>query len=294
MDFKEKMIDRKKLIDRELIRYLDSKSIYQQKIYESMRYSINAGGKRLRPILVLEACELVGGNIQDAIPFACAIEMIHTYSLIHDDLPAMDNDDFRRGKLTNHKIYGEGLAILAGDGLLNYAFEIMIEKIIEINNPNTIKAMHEISKASGVRGMIGGQVVDLLSEGKEIDKETLEFIHINKTSAMIEASIKAGALIGGATEGQYSVLSNYGKNIGLAFQIVDDILDVTGDEKKLGKKVGSDQDNNKATYPSIHGIEASKKFANELIRDSITDLDIFNDNADFLRKLSQYLEIREN
>lgn len=294
MDLKEKIHERKKLIDSELNRYLVSQNSYEQKVFESMKYSINAGGKRLRPILVLEACELVGGDIHNALPFACALEMIHTYSLIHDDLPAMDNDDFRRGKLTNHKIYGEGVAILAGDGLLNYAFEIMIEKILKSNDNNLIKAMKEISNASGVHGMISGQLVDLLSEGTRIDKETLEFIHLKKTAAIIEASIKSGALIGHATEEQYSALNNYGRCIGLAFQIVDDILDVIGDEKKLGKKIGSDEENNKVTYPSMYGIEASKKLANNLIKDGIKSLEIFGEKAYYLRELAKYLEIREN
>jgi len=293
MNIKERLRNRKELIDRELIKYFEREGLFQQTIIDSMKYSINAGGKRLRPILVLESCEMLGGNILDALPFACAIEMIHTYSLIHDDLPAMDNDDYRRGKLTNHKVYGEGVAVLAGDGLLNYAFEIMADRIIALNDIKYARAMLEISKASGIDGMIGGQVVDLESEGKSISKETLEFIHLKKTSAMIEASVKVGGIIGEASKEQYHALEKYSRCIGLAFQIVDDILDVIGDENKLGKRVGSDANNQKSTYPSLYGIEESKRIAQNLIDDSIKALEIFDGRADFLRELSLYLGVRE-
>lgn len=295
MDFKSELLQRKNRVENVLIEYFRDKLGHQKTVVESMEYSINAGGKRLRPILLIEVCKLLGGNEEDALAFACAIEMIHTYSLIHDDLPAMDDDDFRRGKPTNHKVYGEGVAILAGDGLLNLAFETMLEKILEKPElvDRGVKAMHIISNASGVKGMIGGQVVDLESEGKKIDEETLDFIHLTKTSAMIEASINAGAVIGGATEKQYTELENYGRSIGLAFQIVDDVLDVTGDEKKLGKKVGSDIDNEKSTYPSLYGIEKSKEMAAELFEKSLKSLEIFDTQADFLRELVEFLRVRE-
>lgn len=295
MDFKSELSQRKNKIDDILIKYFENKSCFQKTIVESMEYSIRAGGKRLRPIILIEVCQMIGGNIEDSLPFACAIEMIHTYSLIHDDLPAMDNDDYRRGNLTNHKVFGEGIAVLTGDGLLNLAFEVMLEKIIatpEIMDRG-IRAMQVISNASGVKGMIGGQVVDLESEGKNIDKETLEFIHLTKTSAMIEAAVKAGAIIGGATENQYKELANYGRNIGLAFQIVDDILDVIGDEVKLGKKVGSDIENKKSTYPSLYGIEESKKIASGLLKESLISLELFDDKAEFLRELVDFLRVRE-
>lgn len=295
MDFKSELLQRKNKIDDSLYLCFKEKRRLQKTVIESMEYSMQAGGKRLRPILLLEVCEMLGGNTKEALPFAQAIEMIHTYSLIHDDLPAMDNDDYRRGKLTNHKVYGEGIAILAGDGLLNLAFETMLESIC--GNPHLydrgIKAMQVISKASGVNGMIGGQVVDLECEGKKIDTETLDFIHLHKTSAMIEAAIKAGALIGGATENQYRDLENYGRCIGLAFQIVDDILDVIGDEAKLGKKVGSDIDNEKSTYPSLYGIEESKKMASSLIERSLKSLEGFDEKASFLRNLANFLGVRE-
>lgn len=202
-----------------------------------MNYSLKAGGKRLRPILTLEACKLVGGNEKDAYPFAVAIEMIHTYSLIHDDLPALDNDDLRRGRKTNHKVYGEAMAILAGDGLLNYAYEIMLRESLSKGEPEKyLKAINEIAKASGIYGMIGGQVVDIESEGKSIDMEKLDFIHMNKTAAIIIGCMRAGAIIGGASEEELENVTKYAKNIGLSFQIVDDILDIVGDEAKLGKK----------------------------------------------------------
>lgn len=295
MSFKSELLQRKNEVEDALYKYFQNKTCFQKTVIESMEYSIKAGGKRLRPILLLEVCKLVGGNSDDAMPFACAMEMIHTYSLIHDDLPAMDNDDFRRGKPTNHKVYGDGIAILAGDGLLNMAFEIMLEKIISAPYmmENGVKAMGVISKASGVKGMIGGQVVDLESEGKRIDKETLDFIHLTKTSAMIEGAIMAGAVMGGATESQFKELQTYGRGIGLAFQIIDDILDVVGDEEKLGKKVGSDIDNEKSTYPSIYGIEKSKEMALDLLENSLKSLEIFDEKADFLRELVEFLRIRE-
>ncbi len=295
MSFKPELLQRKNEVEDALYKYFENKTGFQKTVIESMEYSIKAGGKRLRPILLIEVCKLVGGNSDDAMPFACAMEMIHTYSLIHDDLPAMDNDDYRRGKPTNHKIYGDGIAILAGDGLLNMAFETMLEKVISAPYmmERGIKAMGVISNASGVHGMIGGQVVDLESEGKRIDKETLDFIHLTKTSAMIEGAIMAGAVIGGATESQYKELQTYGRGIGLAFQIIDDILDVVGDEAKLGKKVGSDIDNEKSTYPSIYGIERSKEMALDLLESSLESLEVFDEKADFLRELVEFLSIRE-
>ncbi|MCT4565269.1 MAG: polyprenyl synthetase family protein [Maledivibacter sp.] len=295
MDFKSQLLQRKTEIDKKICQCFENKSGLQQTVFESMEYSLKAGGKRLRPVLLLEVCEMLGGNINDAVEFALAIEMIHTYSLIHDDLPAMDNDDYRRGKLTNHKVYGEGIAILAGDGLLNLAFETMIDKIDR--NPHLlhkgVKAMQIISKASGVNGMIGGQVVDLECEGKKVDAQTLDFIHHHKTSVMLEAAINAGAMLGEATEDEYEKLQNYGKCIGLAFQIVDDILDVIGDEKKLGKKVGSDVYNEKSTYPSLYGIEESRRIVSRLIEDSRKSLEIFGEKAEFLRGLAKYLEDRD-
>ena len=241
MEFKQTLKQRANQVESLLKEYMPSEEGYQKTIMESMNYSLSAGGKRLRPILTMEACKVVGGNVEDAIPFAMAIEMIHTYSLIHDDLPALDNDDLRRGKKTNHIVYGEDMAILAGDALLNYAFEVMLSNSIDKENPNKyLNAINEIAKTSGIYGMIGGQVVDIQSENKQISKEMLDYIHNNKTAAIIIGCMRAGAIIGDATQEQLEKITKYAKNIGLSFQIVDDILDIVGDESKLGKKVGSD------------------------------------------------------
>lgn len=295
MNLKEELKEKLKIIDQALDQYLPAEKNLQHTIFESMRYSIFAGGKRLRPILMLKASEFVGGKMEDVLPFACAIEMIHTYSLIHDDLPAMDDDDYRRGKPTNHKVYGEGMAVLAGDGLLNYAFELMLQEILKNgeNLERKVAAMKEIATASGIHGMIGGQVVDLLSENKQISKETLDFIHNNKTAALIIASIKAGAILGGANEEELRCLTEFAKNIGLGFQITDDILDIIGDEKKLGKKVGSDTENNKSTYPSLYGLEESMKKVDELYNKSVQAIEHFRDEAKFFICLSDYLVKRE-
>ena len=267
---------------------------YQKTIFEAMNYSLKAGGKRLRPILTLEACRIVGGNEEDAIPFAIAIEMIHTYSLIHDDLPALDDDDLRRGRPTNHKVYGDAMAILAGDGLLNYAFEIMLKSSIGKENPaKYLNAINEIAKSSGVYGMIGGQVVDIESEDKKIEMEKLDFIHLNKTAAIIVGCMRAGAIIGDATEKQLENITKYATNIGLSFQIADDILDITGDESKLGKKVGSDIDNNKSTYPSLIGLEKSKEIANDLINEAKTRISNIKGDTEFLNDLAEYIVARD-
>ena len=294
MNFKDELKNRVNNIEILLNEYMPKEEGYQKTIFEAMNYSLSAGGKRLRPILTLEACKLVGGNEKDAIPFAAAIEMIHTYSLIHDDLPALDNDDLRRGRKTNHKVYGEAMAILAGDGLLNYAYEIMLKESIGKDDSNKyLKAINEIAKASGIYGMIGGQVVDIESEGKSIDKDKLDFIHMNKTAAIIIGCMRAGAIIGGASENQLENITKYAKNIGLSFQIVDDILDIVGDEAKLGKNVGSDIDNEKSTYPSLIGLEKSKEVANQLIKEAKASINqISKDNA-FLNGLAEYIVDRE-
>lgn len=259
-----------------------------------MNYSLSAGGKRLRPILTLEACKIVGGNEDEAIPFAIAIEMIHTYSLIHDDLPALDNDDLRRGRPTNHKVYGEAMGILAGDALLNYAFEVMLAGSINKENPEKyLKAINEIAKGAGIYGMIGGQVVDVESENKQIEKEKLDYIHMNKTAAMMVGCMRAGATIGGANSEQMEEITKYAKNIGLSFQIVDDILDIVGDEAKLGKKVGSDIENHKSTYPSLLGLDKSKEIAHNLIDEAKKSIEKLSDDVDFLKGLAEYIIDRE-
>ena len=280
----------KKLIDERMLSFLPQGKAYPESIHEAMRYSLLAGGKRLRPVLVMAAAEAVGGDRHTILPFAIAAELIHTYTLIHDDLPALDNDDLRRGKPTNHKVFGEAIAILAGDALLTQAFIIMTRAAgMETVPPECIlKATHEMAGALGSTGMIGGQVVDLESEGKRINSETLEYIHIYKTGFLIRACIRCGGVLSQASKGQLSSLSSFGAHIGLAFQIIDDILDITGDEEKLGKDIGSDLTKNKATYPALYGLEESKRKAEELVEESIDCLNEFDDRADPLREIARF------
>lgn len=294
MEFKQVLKEKIGCIEKFLNEYMPKEEGYQKTIMEAMNYSLKAGGKRLRPILTLESCKAVGGMEEDAIPFAVAVEMIHTYSLIHDDLPALDNDDLRRGKPTNHKIFGDAMATLAGDALLNYAFEVMLSSSIDKDNPNKyLKAINEIATHAGIYGMIGGQVVDIESENKVIEKEKLDFIHLNKTAAMIVGCMRAGAIIGGASEDELQRITKYGKNIGLSFQIVDDILDITGDEKTLGKPIGSDIENHKSTYPSLLGLEKSREIAKELISDGKTSIEGLPSEVEFLHQLADYIVSRD-
>lgn len=258
-------------------------------IYEAMKYSLLAGGKRLRPIMTIMACELFDGDINEVITFACSIEMIHTYSLIHDDLPAMDNDDYRRGKLTNHKVFGEGFAVLAGDALLNKAFEIIHQALIKNPKLENIKAAAYISKASGAQGMIGGQCIDLYYENKDISLDILNAMHDKKTGAMIRASLVAGALVAGAKEEDVQRIERFGQLIGLAFQISDDILDVEGSTEILGKKTGSDVINNKSTFVSYYGIEKSKEMAKALIKEAQNIIDVYGNKGLLLKELSNYI-----
>lgn len=294
MEFKNSLKIKSDYIEELLKKYMPKEDGYQSKIMESMNYSLKAGGKRLRPILTLEACKIVGGSEEDAIPFAMAIEMIHTYSLIHDDLPSLDNDDLRRGKPTNHKVYGEAMAILAGDGLLNYAYEIMLSSSLNKDNPEKyLRAIGEIAKSAGIYGMIGGQVVDVESENTLIPKEKLDYIHLNKTAAIMVGCMRAGAIVGNANEEQLEKVTKYAKNIGLSFQIVDDILDIIGDESKLGKHVGSDIENNKSTYPSLIGLEKSKEVATQLINEARENIKTLNGDYSFLDGLANYIIDRE-
>ena len=294
MEFKAVLKEKASYIEKLLKEYMPKEEGYQKTIMEAMNYSLSAGGKRLRPILTLEACKSVGGDYKDAIPFAMAIEMIHTYSLIHDDLPALDNDDLRRGRKTNHIVFGEDMAILSGDALLNYAFEVMLLGSMNKENPNKyLNAMYEIASAAGINGMIGGQVVDVQSENKKISKEKLDYIHNNKTAAIMIGCMRAGAIIGNANYNELENITKYAKNIGLAFQIVDDILDIVGDESKLGKKVGSDIDNNKSTYPSLIGLEESKEEANRLIKEAKEALNQISNETEFLSGLADYIVDRE-
>lgn len=252
---------------------------YPDKIYEAMRYSLLAGGKRLRPIICLASCELTGGTVEMAMPTACALEMIHTMSLIHDDLPAMDNDDYRRGKLTNHKVYGEDIAILAGDGLLAYAFEYIAAQTKGVPAPQVLQVIAQLGRAVGASGLVGGQVVDIESEGKSIDEATLNYIHTHKTGALLESCVVCGAILAGTSEIEQEQLSRYAQKIGLAFQIVDDILDITATPEELGKTAGKDITAQKATYPSLWGLEASKAQAQQLVEQAKVELEAFGEKA---------------
>lgn len=267
--------------------------IYPEKIYEAMRYSLMAGGKRLRPILCLATCELVGGTLDMAMPTACALEMIHTMSLIHDDLPSMDNDDYRRGKLTNHKVYGEDVAILAGDGLLAYAFEVIADRTRQVPPDRILKVVTRVGRAVSAAGLVGGQVVDLEAEGRsDVSIETLNFIHRHKTAALLEASVVSGAILAGATDLEVQRLSQYAQDIGLAFQIIDDVLDITATQEELGKTAGKDLQAQKATYPSIWGIEESKRQAKVLVEAAKAGLEPFGEAARPLMAIADYITAR--
>lgn len=266
---------------------------YPETIYNAMRYSLMAGGKRLRPILCLATCELVGGKPEIAMPTACALEMVHTMSLIHDDLPAMDNDDYRRGRLTNHKVYGDDIAILAGDALLSYAFEFIAQETQNVPPERILTVIARLGRAVGAAGLVGGQVVDLESEGKsDVAVDTLNFIHRHKTAALLEVSVTAGALLAGASETQVGQLSRYAQDIGLAFQIVDDVLDITATAEALGKSVGKDLQAQKATYPSLWGIEESKRQAQQLVDQAKAVLDDFGDGAQPLCAIADFITAR--
>lgn len=272
------------IVDKALKKYF-LKNVDEPAILNAaMRYSVFAGGKRLRPILCIVACDVCGCVEKNVLPTACGLEMIHTYSLIHDDLPAMDDDDYRRGKLTSHKKFGEAIAILAGDGLLTKAFEIIDSRVVK-----------EIALAAGTKGMVGGQAVDIESEvgsQKSEVKKKIDFIHIHKTAKMIEVSLKAGAILSNASREKIKALSDYGMEIGLAFQVVDDILDITGNKKKLGK-AGSDVKNKKLTYPAVYGIKYSREKAEKLIEIAKKDLKIFGKKAVMLENLAEYIIRRD-
>ncbi|MGD1918915.1 MAG: geranylgeranyl diphosphate synthase CrtE [Pleurocapsa sp.] len=265
-----------------------------EKIYEAMRYSLLAGGKRLRPILCLATCDLTGGTVEMSMPTACALEMIHTMSLIHDDLPAMDNDDFRRGKPTNHKVYGDDIAILAGDGLLAYSFEYVATQTKNVAPENIIRVVACLGRTVGAAGLVGGQVLDLESEGKsDVTAETLSFIHTHKTGALLEASVVTGAMLANAPQEDINRLSKYAQNIGLAFQIIDDILDITATDEQLGKTAGKDLEAQKATYPSLWGLEKSRLKAQELVDSAIAQLSVYGTKAEPLRAVANYIVTRD-
>lgn len=277
------------------IEYHLNKLEYPNVIAEGMRYSVLNGGKRLRPILLLMVLELFDKKIDLGLPIAVAIEMIHSYSLVHDDLPALDNDDYRRGKLTTHKKFGEAEAILIGDALLTHSFSVITDETKGVASDKLVKIIGMVSRYAGINGMIGGQTVDIESEKKKVSLETLKYIHENKTGKLIKLPVEIGAIISEATEKEYKALENYADRIGLAFQIKDDILDIEGDFEKIGKPIGSDLELEKTTYPSIFGIEKSKEILKEVISDAKRSLNIFPDKKiKVFLELADYIGIREN
>ncbi len=295
MNLDSYLTDHKKKVDQALREYLPPEHTYPTIIFQAVRYSLFAGGKRIRPILCMAAAEALGGNVDAVLPVACALEMIHTYSLIHDDLPALDNDDYRRGILTNHKIFGENIAILAGDALLTEAFGLLSDpKHLTDTDPSIhLDIIHDISNAAGFFGMIGGQVMDVQSEGKEFDMPTLQYIHSRKTGAMIVTSIRSGALLAGGKPAEVDALTRYGTQIGLAFQIADDILNVEGEEKRIGKRTGTDKDRGKATYPALVGVEDSRKKGRELLEDALSAIALLDGKADPLRLIARHIVERD-
>ncbi len=286
----------KGVVDEALARYLPSEENSPSVIFQAMRYSVFAGGKRLRPILALAAAETVGGMAEDVLPVACALECIHTYSLIHDDLPALDNDDYRRGRLTNHKMFGDANAILAGDALLTFAFEVMTDARHwqRIAPARVLQVAYEIAYAIGTFGMIGGQVVDLQMEGQDVELPTLQYIHSHKTGALIRASVRSGAILGGGPPAEVEALTDYGTHIGLAFQIMDDILDVRGDEQLMGKALRKDEDRQKATYPRLVGLADAEARAQAAAAAGTAALEPFGERGAILRELAQFIVSRDS
>ncbi len=297
MDIKSYLKERCRTVDEALERYLPKDNELPFSLHKAMRYSVFAGGKRVRPILLLAACEAAGGMVAQALPAACAMEMIHTYSLIHDDLPAMDDDDFRRGNPTNHKVFGEAIAILAGDALLTEAFILLSRQAEAAGVPSDalLKVIGEIAVCAGSRGMVGGQVVDMESEGnREIEFATVQYIHTHKTGALIKASVRSGALLGGADPQCLAAMTRYGEAIGLAFQIADDILDIEGTTEEIGKDAGSDEARGKATYPAVIGLAESKRLATELVERAFSALEPLGDKGDPLREIATYIIKRKS
>jgi geranylgeranyl diphosphate synthase type II len=292
MDMQSYLTARTKIVDRALGRHLPAETVKPHTIHKAMRYSIFAGGKRLRPVLTLAAADACGGKIADALPAACAVECIHTYSLIHDDLPCMDDDDLRRGRPTNHKVFGDGIAVLAGDALLTVAFEILAKSKPSKRHP-IAEQIADLAHASGSRWLVGGQVADLEGEGRKLGGNDLKYIHRCKTAALLTASIRLGAMSANATPAQLKSLTTFGQSVGLAFQVIDDILDVTQPTEKLGKSAGKDVASQKATYPAVFGLEKSRAEAKRLTRTAHTALKPFGKNADTMRALADYLLARE-
>jgi len=296
MDLKAYLAERQQRVDLALDRFLPAEDTLPVSLHKAMRYSVFAGGKRIRPILAIAACEAVRGDADRVMPAACAMEMIHTYSLIHDDLPAMDDDDFRRGRPTNHKVFGEATAILAGDRLLTEAFILLSNAGVHEGIPAATlrEVIHTMARCAGSLGMVGGQVVDMESEGRDIDLPTLEYIHTHKTGALIYAALRIGALLGGGNETALEALSRYGEAAGLAFQVADDILDVVGKQENLGKDVGSDQARGKATYVALLGLEDARRRAAELRDLAVAALEPLGATAEPLRRIAHYIVDRSS
>ncbi len=291
MDLKTYLSEKRTIVDSALGKIFPRLEDPSADIVEAMNYSLFAGGKRLRPILCMAGAEAVGGEGRSVLPVACALELIHTYSLIHDDLPIMDDDDMRRGKATSHKVFGEALALLAGDGLLTEAFHTMAlpETLGAVNPLSLLRVIPMIAEAVGYQGMVGGQVVDIQSEGKEVDFPLLEFLHAHKTGALLTVSVSSGAILGGGDEIQVKALTEYGRKIGLAFQIADDILDIEGDSEKMGKSLGGDIEKKKITYPAVIGLEQSKAIQRGLIDQALEALNPFDHRAEPLRQIAVYI-----
>ena len=295
-DLEAYLQERRGLVDAALDGFLPSEDTRPPSVHRAMRYSVLAGGKRLRPILVIAGAEVVGASPSAVMPTACAMELIHTYSLIHDDLPAMDDDDYRRGRLTNHKVFGDAIAILAGDALLTYAFQLVAQNaaVPGVDAKVVCDVVAEIAEAAGTVGMVGGQVVDIESEGKTITAEELEYIHVHKTAALLRASLSVGARLGGADAAALAAVADAGQSLGLAFQIVDDILDVEGSLETLGKTAGSDERKQKVTYPALHGIEASRREARRLIERTKSRLSVFGARSAPLCALADFVVERKS
>lgn len=275
------------MVEGALSAQLASLGYIPEKLFEAMDYSLSAGGKRLRPVLLLAACDTMGGKLDEALPFACALEMIHTYSLIHDDLPAMDNDDLRRGRPTNHKVYGEGMAILAGDGLLSAAMELMLRSAVRMGDLRGVRAAEAIARRAGVTGMVAGQVMDVTGEGSEPTLEKVDYIHRHKTADLLTAPIEAGFILAGADDAVVAAGCEYGVNLGLAFQMVDDLLDVEGDAATLGKTPGKDAAEGKLTWVAVKGIENTRKDAAQAVEKAVSALENVPGETNFLKTLAQ-------
>jgi geranylgeranyl diphosphate synthase type II len=294
MDLKAYLQKHRDQVNRTLAAYLPQVRGPAFRVVEAMHYSLFAGGKRLRPILCLAGAEAVGGDAAEAMPVACALEMIHTYSLIHDDLPAMDDDDLRRGQPTCHKKFDEATAILAGDGLLTEAFRIIAEAAPKFSGREAVllEVLQLVGQAAGYQGMVGGQMLDLMAEGRKITHKELETVHSMKTGALLTAAVRSGALVGGGSRQEVTQLTSYGEKFGLAFQITDDILDVEGDAAEMGKAVGADAKHQKATYPSLLGPEQAKTWARKVVESAVADLDPLGERAVPLQELARYLLVR--